>query len=120
MNTRIDGAHADFNSFSDCATCKNLISLEQKTCRAFPNGIPEAIYLGQTQHRKPINGDNGIQYEPLPDDDNHVMRRHSEQTVRGAAQNQQTGLRGLTDDTGSMVGGEPVMSAGEAVTGTGG
>jgi hypothetical protein len=35
------------------------------TCEAFPGGIPEVIHVGDNNHRKPVKGDQGIQYEKL-------------------------------------------------------
>ena len=35
------------------------------TCKAFPDGIPEAISYGE-RHDKPYPGDNGIQFEKRP------------------------------------------------------
>jgi hypothetical protein len=32
-------------------------------CEAFPEEIPEDILLGDNLHDKPIDGDNGIQFE---------------------------------------------------------
>lgn len=32
-------------------------------CEAFPNGIPQAILLGDNKHTTPFPGDNGIMYE---------------------------------------------------------
>lgn len=34
-------------------------------CAAFPNGIPEDIQEGQNMHRKPYEGDHGIQYRKV-------------------------------------------------------
>ena len=35
-------------------------------CDAFPNGIPEEIFiLGESDHTKPFKGDNGIRFEPI-------------------------------------------------------
>lgn len=31
-------------------------------CSAFPKGIPQAILTNRQDHRKPIKGDNGIQF----------------------------------------------------------
>ena len=33
------------------------------TCKAFPKGIPDDIWLGKDNHRKPYRGDNDIQFE---------------------------------------------------------
>ena len=33
-------------------------------CQAFPKGIPLSISMGGVNHDKPIEGDNGFQYEP--------------------------------------------------------
>jgi hypothetical protein len=35
-------------------------------CEAFPDGIPREILVGGGDHLKPIKGDHGIQFEPLP------------------------------------------------------
>lgn len=32
-------------------------------CSAFPDGIPDAIYIDGADHRQPIKGDNGIRWE---------------------------------------------------------
>jgi hypothetical protein len=44
-----------------CDSCKH--HLERNICKAFPNGIPLGIVSGRIDHRKPVPGDNGIQYE---------------------------------------------------------
>ena len=36
------------------------------TCDAFPDGIPDAIFLSGVEHDKPYPGDHGIQFEPKP------------------------------------------------------
>ena len=43
-----------------CMTCLNKIDLY--TCKAFPNGIPSGIIMGDLDHSKPIEGDLGIHY----------------------------------------------------------
>ena len=48
----IDCAHFDADTF---------------TCEAFPERIPDEIREGYNDHRKPIEGDNGITYEPIGD-----------------------------------------------------
>lgn len=48
-------------TFTPCLTC-----VHKKAgflCRAFPDGIPMEIQLGENQHREPYPGDHGIQYE---------------------------------------------------------
>lgn len=32
-------------------------------CAAFPDGIPDAIYVGGFDHRQPFDGDGGIRYQ---------------------------------------------------------
>jgi hypothetical protein len=34
-----------------------------RTCPAFPGGIPDEIWLGRNGHTAPYPGDNGIQFE---------------------------------------------------------
>ena len=36
-------------------------------CSAFPYGIPDEILDGQTDHRLPVEGDDGIVFEQDPD-----------------------------------------------------
>lgn len=35
------------------------------TCKAFPNGIPDAILTGEHDHHKPYKGDKNIQYKAI-------------------------------------------------------
>lgn len=35
-------------------------------CTAYPDGIPDPILENKADHRKPIDGDSGIQYENDP------------------------------------------------------
>ena len=37
-----------------------------RVCSAFPDGIPDAIYIGGFDHRQPFPGDGGVLYEPDP------------------------------------------------------
>jgi hypothetical protein len=44
--------------------CKHILAGIPFTCAAFPTGIPFEIFSGQVAHDKPLQNDNGIQYEP--------------------------------------------------------
>jgi len=35
-----------------------------RRCSAFPDGIPDAIFIGGIDHTSPFPGDNGIMFEP--------------------------------------------------------
>ena len=51
--------------------CKMCVHYRKdKKCNAFPDGIPEKIWLMDILHKKPYPGDNGIRYKPLPEYDN--------------------------------------------------
>lgn len=47
-----------------CLGCKNYI--KPKQCAAFDNyQIPQEIWESKFDHRKPFDGDNGIQFDPI-------------------------------------------------------
>ena len=50
-----------------CMTCKhfNFENKVNNVCTAFPDGIPVNILITELDHRKPVNGDHGIQYESV-------------------------------------------------------
>ncbi len=45
-----------------CFFCKHLLVWPR--CEAFLNGIPQEIRNGENDHRQPVEGDGGIQFEP--------------------------------------------------------
>jgi hypothetical protein len=57
--------------FIACTTCRHFTQGSIKEtgrarCDAFPDGIPLLIIQGLVTHRLPIEGDRGIQWSPLP------------------------------------------------------
>lgn len=46
-----------------CESCRWLS--KNLTCKAFPFGVPQQVLLNEVDHTQPIDGDGGIQYEPL-------------------------------------------------------
>lgn len=49
-----------------CLECRHLdpdAPASTPRCKAFPQGIPPLIWLGEIEHATPIPGDNGIQFE---------------------------------------------------------
>lgn len=52
-----------------CGSCRHfdLVKFQENKefrCVAYPNGIPEHLYLGYHDHKTPYPGDQGIQYQP--------------------------------------------------------
>jgi len=45
----------------DCIKCKHKTA--RRLCKAFPNGIPDAIYFEYFDHTEPFEGDKGIRFE---------------------------------------------------------
>ena len=39
-----------------------------RTCDAFTLEIPDVIWLGESNHKEPIEGDNGLQFKPFKED----------------------------------------------------
>lgn len=66
---RLDGPTFERPAYSEvCALCRHLdrsSTMGAETCDAFPTGIPPAIWFGQDDHREPVEGDHGIQFEPI-------------------------------------------------------
>ena len=51
-----------------CIRCTRL-SAEGLSCDAFPKGIPETILEYRHDHRKPLDGDNGLTFDPITPED---------------------------------------------------
>jgi hypothetical protein len=48
-----------------CESCLHLHSnWSTPTCAAYPEGIPTEILYNEVDHRFPLPGDHGIQFEP--------------------------------------------------------
>jgi hypothetical protein len=65
------------DSRAPCGSCKHLrpdgytppskrhtLDAGWCSCNAFPQGIPDLVTGGKHDHRTPLPGDHGIQYEP--------------------------------------------------------
>ena len=50
---------------NSCRACVWFVT--NKRCLAFPDGIPDPIWMGENDHKKPYKGDHGIQYDPVDD-----------------------------------------------------
>lgn len=47
-----------------CMSCRWFDrKADDLSCTAFPDGIPDAIIENRVDHRQPIEGDHGIQFE---------------------------------------------------------
>ena len=50
-----------------CTYCRHLLGIRR--CDAFPEEIPFAIWVGENDHRQPVEGDHGIRFEPQTDEE---------------------------------------------------
>ncbi len=47
-----------------CYNCAYFRGAESGKCDAFPDQIPERIWLGKLRHDKPLPGDHGTRFQP--------------------------------------------------------
>jgi len=52
-------------NFPQCVVCKNIINIEARKCRAFPDGIPSRLWFGEILHNKSMMNDEGVIFEPM-------------------------------------------------------
>lgn len=50
---------------SRCCSCIFILKVENKTCVAFLDGIPEEVWSGDKLHNSPITGDHGLRYKEV-------------------------------------------------------
>lgn len=63
---------------SQCMYCRWFKRDRSGTCDAFPGGISDEILLNEVDHRKPVEGDNGVRWELAPDappDSTHPLQQ---------------------------------------------
>ena len=61
----IDAGH-DLPILPDqCTFCVHFIGWPVRTCKAFPDGIPEDILRGKFDHTRPHKGDHGISFKKV-------------------------------------------------------
>lgn len=59
---------------SQCCYCKHLTPSNWTAgCKAFPGGIPDEVLTNSLDHRRPVEGDDGVRFEPRPDVDGATL-----------------------------------------------
>ena len=51
-----------YRSQANCSMCAHYQG--EQRCQAFPDGIPNPLWIGESLHREPYSGDGGIRYQP--------------------------------------------------------
>jgi hypothetical protein len=63
-----------------CTYCRHLKrDYKERTCAAFPDGIPMEIWLGQNDHRQPYADDDGIRFAPMTEEDIEALKARIEE-----------------------------------------
>ena len=52
-----------------CSFCKHMVDNVQMKCKAYPELIPDRIYFDGYDHREPYEGDNGIRFVLVKDEE---------------------------------------------------
>lgn len=68
----LDDSSLQISMFSQvCSRCAHFNDASvfdvNKSCKAFPKGIPLEIWNGRNPHLQPVEGDNGIQFKLHPE-----------------------------------------------------
>lgn len=52
-----------------CEPCRHRFGFPRLSCAAFPDRIPEAIWNGKNDHRRPYPGDAGLRFAEMNSED---------------------------------------------------
>ena len=58
-----------------CCDCKHADLFGNRKCSAFPDGIPLEIWCGDVSHNTVVDGDGGIVFEQMTDEDYAARRK---------------------------------------------
>lgn len=65
MTARLDGDQSLPTVSPVCTFCSRLVLDGGRTCAAFPQGIPYAIWSGENDHTESFAGDQGMRFDPV-------------------------------------------------------
>jgi len=63
----LDDSELDIPALSSiCGRCLHYpLGTGERVCKAFPDGIPMAIWMGKNDHTMPFEGDHGIRFDRI-------------------------------------------------------